>query len=859
MAVFLASFVAVTLPKLAIARSPLSPPFAIVQSTPSSNAESLWQQGRTFFEAGKTTEAYSLFLQAVEAFKAAGDRKGEGKALNSVGAALYNLGKAEEAISLWQSALKLVRETGDRETEIRILTNLANVAQAQSQFTQAVEYYHQAITAARSINNNNKVSPLLNSLGSTYLALSNYPKAIESFEKALEIARLQKDQLTEVQAIGNLGIAYDNTGNYLQAISYFQQNLTLARELKNQRSEAAALANLGTSHSFLGEYKKSIEYHQQALALAQSLNDSYAQMIASLNLGVVHNILSDTSQAIRYLETALKLSQDLKNRINEGRILGELGILYFNLGDYQKASEYLEPRLIIARELGDLQGESRVLTNLASLYQKLGKIDQSIDYQKQSLAIAQKIGDLLSEGQSYGNLGGIYFSLNNYQESEKNYKSAINVWENIRAKLGKNYNLKVSIFESQKRSYHGLQEALIAQSKAEEALEIAERGRARAFVELLAERLSPEAAQKVTIAPPTIADIQRIAKSHNSTIIEYSLTQDKLLFMWVIKPQGDIVFKGIKTKDSIPQLIQKSREAVIGAGRRRPKVASEQLELLYNLLIQPIADQLPREPNSRLTIIPHEELFLVPFAALKDEQGKYLIEKHTLLTAPSIQVLELTENKRKLLKRNNLNALVVGNPKMPSLTTEKGKAPQPLSPLPASELEAQEIAKLLQTKAVISQEASEPKVIEQMEKSRLIHLATHGLLDDIEGLGIPGAIALAPEGKFDGFLTSGEIFNLKLNSELVVLSACDTGRGRITGEGVIGLSRALISAGTPSIIVSLWAVPDAPTATLMTEFYQQFQKTPDKAVALRQAMLNTIPKHRFPVEWAAFTLIGEAE
>jgi CHAT domain-containing protein len=108
-------------------------------------------------------------------------------------------------------------------------------------------------------------------------------------------------------------------------------------------------------------------------------------------------------------------------------------------------------------------------------------------------------------------------------------------------------------------------------------------------------------------------------------------------------------------------------------------------------------------------------------------------------------------------------------------------------------------------------------------------------------------------------LTANEILDLKLNSELVVLSACDTGRGRITGDGVIGLSRSLILAGTPSVIVSLWAVPDAATATLMTEFYRAFLKNPDKAQALRQAMLTALKQYPNPRDWAAFTLVGEGK
>jgi len=163
------------------------------------------------------------------------------------------------------------------------------------------------------------------------------------------------------------------------------------------------------------------------------------------------------------------------------------------------------------------------------------------------------------------------------------------------------------------------------------------------------------------------------------------------------------------------------------------------------------------------------------------------------------------------------------------------------------------------TKAIIGDKATKSAIVQQMSNARLIHLATHGLLDDFKGLGVPGAIALAPDNQDDGLLTSSEILDLKLNSELVVLSACDTGRGRITGDGVIGLSRSLISAGVPSVIVSLWQVPDAPTASLMTEFYRNLKPNSDKAQALRQAMLTTMKQYPNPRDWAAFTLIGEAE
>jgi CHAT domain-containing protein len=175
------------------------------------------------------------------------------------------------------------------------------------------------------------------------------------------------------------------------------------------------------------------------------------------------------------------------------------------------------------------------------------------------------------------------------------------------------------------------------------------------------------------------------------------------------------------------------------------------------------------------------------------------------------------------------NALVVGNPTMPSVSPYPGEAPQQLDPLPGAEQEAKAIAPLFNTQPLIGNPATETAIKPLLPKARMIHLATHGLLDDFRGLG--SAIAFTPSSSDDGLLTAEEILDLKLNAELVVLSACNTGRGRITGDGVVGLSRSLISAGVPSVIVSLWAVLDDSTAFLMTEFYRTHLRSQEGAAS----------------------------
>ncbi|NEO97028.1 MAG: CHAT domain-containing protein, partial [Moorea sp. SIO3G5] len=292
---------------------------------------------------------------------------------------------------------------------------------------------------------------------------------------------------------------------------------------------------------------------------------------------------------------------------------------------------------------------------------------------------------------------------------------------------------------------------------------------------------------------------------------------------------------------------------------------SNRLQELYQLLITPIVDVLPTNPSDRIIFIPHQELFLVPFAALQDDEGNYLIENHTILTAPSIQSLSFTRKNWHRVQDSTGTPLIVGNPTMPKINV--GREQKPLTPLSGAEKEALTIAELLNTTALIGPLATESTIVEKMANASVIHLATHGLLD---GIYYRGAIALAPdEPDHDGFLTSREILigyglpgKSLLNAKLVVLSACDTGRGEIKGEGVVGLSRSLIAAGVPTLVVSLWQVPDHDTAKLMKEFYTNiYTHKMDKAKAMREAMLSMLNDgdgNPDPKAWAAFTVIGEA-
>ncbi|MBG1266719.1 CHAT domain-containing protein [Nostoc sp. WHI] len=850
-------------------------------------AQSLGNLGLAYQVLGNYPKTIDYLQQSLAIARKIKDRSGEVESLGNLGVVYLSLGDYPKAIDYLQQGLLIAREIKDRQREGNAIGNLGTAYFSFGDYTKAIDYHQQSLAIARQIKDRRGEGQSLGSIGAAYEKLGDYPKAIDYFQQGLVIARAIKNRLSEGNALGNIGNVYEKLGDYPKAIDYHQQSLAINREIKDRLGEKATLGNLGVVYLRLGDYPKAIDHYQQSLAIAREIKDRLGEGNGLGNLGVVYFRLGDYPKAIDNHQQSLAIAREIKDRLGEGQSLGNLGLAYFRLGDYTKAIDNHQQSLVIAREIKNRLGEGQSLGNLGNAYDALGDYTKAIDNHQQSLAIAREIKDHLGEGESLNNLGLTFYKQGNVTSAESTLLEAINIWESLRGRELKD-NEKVSIFERQSRTYRTLQKVLIGQNKPDAALEIAERGRARAFVELLTSRLSPDSKVQLP-TPPTIPEIRQIAKQQNTTLVQYSIitddfkiagkeqAKDSELYIWVIKPTGEVTFRKAdlkplwqKENTTLDNLVITSRNSIGARGTafrginvvynpNAPKTKNN-LKRLHELLINPIADLLPKNSNDRVIFIPQSSLFLVPFAALQDADGKYLIEKHTILTSPSIQVLDLTRKQKQRTGTQPIqgkDTLIVGNPIMPFLAPKIGDTPQQLTPLPGAELEANAISKLFKTEPLIGKKATEATVVKRLPQARFIHLATHGIFDDIQGLN--SGIALTPSGKDDGLLTASEILDLKLNAELVVLSACDTGRGRISGDGVIGLSRSLISAGVPSVLVSLWSVPDTPTALLMTEFYQNLQKNPDKAQALRQAMLTTMKKNPKPVDWAAFTLIGEAE
>lgn len=926
---------------IAVPTRALEPPIIVAQfnsqSAPQAEADRLSQQGLEQYLSGQIPAALQALNQALTLYQENGNRSGEAEVLETLGNVYSAIGDYPRALTAFEQSLAIAQAnrtqpnaTQDlREIEFGALNGLGTLYREAGDFPQAIDYYQQGLSIVRTLIETDgpeaelrsSEAGFLNNLGVIYRLQGNYPAAIAAHQDSLDIARelgdrsgiasslnnlgiieaeqgdleraldyLQQslaidqelgDIASEVKALNNISIVYSTLGDYLAALDTLEQGLALVRQLGNRAGEAVLLGNIGEVYRNIGNFAQAVRYFDESLALKQAVGDRYGEAITLGSIGIVYDDSGEYATALDHYQRSLAISQDIGDTVGEARAIANIGVIYDKLGDYDQALAYYEQGLAMQRQLGNRIVEANTLTNIGNVNRFQGNLSAALDYYQQSLALSQETGELAETAETIRNMGFVYLELNQLPTAETRFLEAM-------AMLEASWNTeladadKISLLETQIATLEGLEQTYILQEKPSTALEISEKGRARAFVELINERGRLPSAPSDLSFDFDFADIQQVARQTQSVLVEYSLVvsppEGPAIYIWVVQPDGQLEFRQVSLADEglneLLELVVSNREGIGGRQRdtgfvvANQPASDQQLRRLHELLVDPIADLLPTNPDQRVVIIPQGELFLVPFAALTDGD-RYLIERHTLLTAPSAQVLDLSYQLGQTLAGapglDGADVLLVGNPAMPTVWNPQTLQREPLSDLPGAEREARAIATFFDTTALLGTEATETIVKARIGTARVVHLATHGLLEygDPEDSGIldvPGAIALTPDNTNDGLLTAAEILaDLELNAELVILSACDTGLGDITGDGVVGLSRALIAAGAPSVIVSLWSVPDAPTADLMTEFYDQMRQGQDKAQALRQAMLTTMETHPNPRDWAAFTLIGVAD
>jgi len=460
------------------------------------------------------------------------------------------------------------------------------------------------------------------------------------------------------------------------------------------------------------------------------------------------------------------------------------------------------------------------------------------------------------------------------------FKQAIEVIESQRSSITLE-RFKIGFAGNKQAVYSIMVKTLADAGRPAQALEYAERGKARALVDMLAyrkdfksntqparaqelleeldelerlslsaansdkgastrsiqgtrnaiEKVNPELASLVSVSTLSAKQIQSKLK-YDEALLEYFYEGNGDVFAFVVTSESIKVF-ALSGKD-LKQSVREFRNAINTYPGNNWVNGSESL---YQRLISPLYSEI--ENKKHLTIVPHGVLHYLPFNALRN--NRFLIEKYSLRLLPSASILQFLEKKNSPTS----NLLVMGNPDLDN----------PSMDLPGAESEARAISKSWSdSKVILRKNASETLFKKSSGQFRYIHLASHGEFNPDEP--INSRMLLSADASNDGSLTISEIYDLNLNAEMVTLSACQTGLGDVKdGDDVVGLNRGFLYAGAKTIVASLWSVPDESTRVLMTDFYRNL-KNADKRSAMQQAQIKSLKTFKHPIAWAAFQLTG---
>lgn len=823
----------------------------------------------------------------------ANDVESEIRSLKKLAIIYQTFGKYEELNNCYKRCLDIAELTGDQAKQASILSDLFSIHAYFKNYAQAIDHQYRSLKLLWALSNSilkrllvgiglvifrvlklvanldsdtmrvGKIGYFLmvsGGLGDVYLATRNYTKAVSYYEAILRRSQQLQDLEMVAVALAKLGEAYRLMNEFNQAIDYYEQSLAVFQNVDNIGLKANILTALGDVYFKLAAYDRATSYFKQSISIAKEFKDCSTELKSLMCLGNVAIALDQYSTAIDHFEQALAIAETQQLKNEQIGLLINLHNACLLARNYEQSIAYGKAALARANQIKDSFLLAGIWGNLGNKLLYQGDLEEAHHYLQTCFEISRSKKDNLHEILSLSGLGLIALHNNKLPEAESLASSAVKIVESVRRQISIRdiYDdaYKREIFEQQITPYYLLQRVLIRQGKFLDALMVAEQSRARVFADLLAWRLSNKnQSDQFQVAQIKFDKIKMLAQERKLTLVEYSIlpanspdtstgkiVEEWELLIWVVTPLGQPHFRQVSLEplqaqnSSLSGLVKAARNCLDGI-QLIDKADMLPLENLYQLLIAPIADFLPLSPENPVIFVPHKTLFLVPFAALRDaEKQQFLLEKHTTAIIPSLQVLSLTRSHQQEVALDtslSISALVVGNPKMPTIPLTE--PPVQLQDLAWAKTEVNAIASLLNTQAITGAGTTKAYITQLLPKAKLIHLATHGLLDDIRQLGIPGAIALAPDDEDNGFLTAGEIYNMKLNAELVVLSACDTGQGKITGDGVIGLSRCLIAAGVKSVIVSLWSVDDLSTTLLMVKFYQIFQQGVATAIALNEA------------------------
>ena len=792
---------------------------------------------------GQMDKATADLVAAQDLFHAAGNRLMEATMLIRLGILRYESGENEKALNSYRQALQVAQSTSDSQLQAAALNGIGSIYLVLGDDTQALRYSDEA-SQLMPINGSQPADPdVLFRLGVTYTSLKQTQKAMDSFSRAVELYDAKGDLLGKARALHALAGMYDIGREYKQALALYEQALKIRQSTPDRRSIAESLTAVGTMYAVLGQPDRALDDYRQALEIYRSVHDRMGESRALFWMAKTEQVTGHLEAAQSHIEAALAIAESQRSSIASPElrttylstaqhayelyvdILMQLHKRYPGRGYDAKAFEAHEAAK--ARGLLDLLTEAKIDFRKGvdpELLQREIQFRQRLE-QEQSAEIR-----LLAAGETGDKLVALQKEL-----------------EGVRTEYQQ--------VEAQIRS-HSPRYAALTQPRA----------------------LSLASIQKQVLDPGTI-------------LLEYALGEPQS-YLWAVTSTSLHSYE-LPQRSDIEKPALRLYRTITGRSSGAQDDYQAIARPLSNILLLPVRELIT---SKRLVIVPDGVLQIVPFAALPlpgMEPYQPLILRHELVDAPSASTIALlrldAEDRRAAPKTIAIFAdpvfdkddIRVDKPKpfgasqtapVSSASTE-GDLPIPsgnlgLERLASSRLEAESILRLVPPSSRLlaldfdanRSEATSP----ELSHYRIIHFATHGVVDDAhpELSGIVLSLVDKQGRPEDGFLRLSDLFNLHLNADLVVLSACKTALGReVRGEGLIGLARGFMYAGTPRVVTSLWSVNDQATAAEMERFYSGMlgRSHLRPAAALRQAQVEMWKQQKWhsPFLWAAFVIQGD--
>lgn len=814
--------------------------------------------GELHRQRGELGKALEYFDRALPLLESADDGAGQSTVLNGKAAVYLMQGESDRAIEAFLRAIKLAHGEGP-QAEASAVNNLALVKRRRGELRDALEFYHRAIQLNLQAGNTSDAARAQSHLGAIYLDLGQPDEALKQSLIALEEFRRIKSAKWEAIVLANIGRVYLTLGDAPAASEQFEQALAVGRtqEEKDKKTEARALHGIGMSRAALGQTAEAIRAFEEALPLRRGAKDGLGEADTLVKLGMSHHAAGDLERAALHLAAAEKLAESLEARVVQSEALLELARIARDREDLQEALPRIEESLRLLEAVRSNVAGDWLRSSFFAVRRPhyefyvdlLMRLDERFPGQgyaarafaASEMARARSLLDLLAEGR-LDLTRGIDPELKR-QERE------------ITARLNQ---IQAALIDQ--RATASNPEAIAALTQ---RLEAAEDERRQLEQRIIAK--NPLYAQIRYPKPLTLGDVQQHLNAETA-LLEYFLGPEGS-YLFVVSREGLITHRlpdQVEIENRVEKLrerLRKDERATLGAYR------SEAYQIYQDL----VAPARAAVAGKRLVIVADGALQLLPFEALLTSKGTgqplselpYLLREHSVSYVPSASVLSSLSRPKDNPPANVQPVRVLAFAD-PVYGPEGDGQSSPLTRLEGTEREVAEIERLYPQNEVLvyrREQATEQNVrAGPTGWAQRIHFATHGYFDEkrpeYSGLWLARA-----EGS-DSLLQVFEIFDLELNADLVVLSACETGLGKnVIGEGLIGITRAFLYAGVPSVVVSLWRVSDSSASVLMPDFYRMLDGSGDKAEALRRAKLAMIDKKRFahPYHWAPFILIGRPD